>query len=88
MTLCASVYSSYSWKLGTSNKIEENFNNLLKENPDDLILQLGINLDKKKLYSRNENKAVFAKNLMGYMNRVAWDAFPYERNAAELCGYY
>lgn len=88
MTLCASVYSSYSWKLGTSNKIEENFNNLLKENPDDLILQLGINLGKKKLHSRNKNKAVFAKNLMGYMNRVEWDAFPYDCNAAELCGYY
>ena len=37
-------------------------------------------LGKKRLHLSNNNKAVFAKNLMDYVNRVDWDVFPYDSN--------
>ena len=37
-------------------------------------------LGKKRLHRSNNNKAVFAKNLMDYVNRVDWDVFPYDPN--------
>ena len=33
-----------------------------------------------KLQHSNKGKAIFAKNLMGYVNRVNWDVFPYDFN--------
>ena len=35
---------------------------------------------KKKLHISNKGKAVFAEKLMGYMNKVDWDVFPYAFN--------
>ena len=37
-------------------------------------------LGKKRLHLSNNNKAVFAKNLMDYVNRVDWDVFPDDSN--------
>ena len=37
-------------------------------------------LGKKRLHLSNSNKAVSAKNLMDYVNRVDWDVFPDDSN--------
>ena len=37
-------------------------------------------LSKKRLHLSNSNKAVSAKNLMDYVNRVDWDVFPDDSN--------
>ena len=37
-------------------------------------------LGKKKYHLSNKGKAVLSKNLIGYMNRVDWDIFPYDSN--------
>ena len=40
-------------------------------------------LDKKELHLSNKGKAIFAKNLIGYMNRVGWDFLLYDSNVDE-----
>ena len=37
-------------------------------------------LRKNKLHLSNKGKVVFPKNLVGYIDRVYWDVFPYDSN--------
>ena len=40
-------------------------------------------LSKTKRHLSNEGKAVFPKNLIGYINTVDWDVFPYGSNVVD-----
>ena len=64
-------------------EINEHLPNLCSQKIIGFIENKNINescLGKKRLHLSNSNKAVSAKNLMDYVNRVDWDVFPDDSN--------